>query len=115
MVHGYDAHAHFTSDWGRRGRTIIPKILVKAAPAVIRNVRERSLGVRGAHIFNLLPEKLRSTNCGHVDMLFKNHFYIFLSSISDKSTVTGLGRAADSNSLLHHFTTDRLFEFLLFV
>ena len=58
MVHGYDAQ--FTSDWGRRGRTIIPKILVKAAPAVIRNVRERSLGVRGAHIFNLLPEKLRS-------------------------------------------------------
>ena len=50
-----------------------------------------------------------------VDMLFKNHFNIFLSSISDKSTVTGLGRAADSNSLLHHFTTDRLFEFLLFV
>ena len=62
MVHGYDAHSHFTSDWGRRGRTIIPKSLVRAAPAVIRNARKRSLWVKGPHIFNLLLEKLRSNN-----------------------------------------------------
>ena len=60
MVHGYDAQ--FTSDWGRRGRTIIPKTLVRVAPAVIRIARERSLGDRGNHIFNLLPEKVRSNN-----------------------------------------------------
>ena len=85
MVHGYDAQ--FTSDWGRRGRTIIPKTLVRAAPAVIRNARKRSLWVRGAHIFN---------SC-HVD-LFKNHLDIFSYSIPDQ--LTGLGRAADSNGLL---------------
>ena len=81
-------------------RTIIPKTVVRAAPSVVRNARERSLGVRGAHIFNLLPENLRSTNTNHVD-LFKNHLDVFLSSIPDQPTVTGLGRAAESNSLLH--------------
>ena len=74
MVLGYDAQ--FTSDWGRRGRTIIPKTVVRAAPAVIRKAREGSLGVRGAQIFNLLPENLRSINTGCVD-LFKNHLHIF--------------------------------------
>ena len=98
MVLGYDAQ--FTSDWGRRGRTIIPKTVVRAAPAVIRKAREGSLGVRGAQIFNLLPENLRSINTGHV-YLFKNHLDIFLESIPDQPTMTGLGRAADSNSLLH--------------
>ena len=79
---------------------IIPKTVVRAAPAVIRKAREGSLGVRGAQIFNLLPENLRSINTGHVD-LFKNHLDIFLESIPDQPTMTGLGRAADSNSLLH--------------
>ena len=55
MVHEYDAQ--FPSDWGRRGRTIIPKTLFKAAPAVIRNARERSLGVRRAHIFTRKAEE----------------------------------------------------------
>jgi hypothetical protein len=36
----------------------------------------------------------------HVD-LFKNHLDVFLSSIPDQPKVTGLGRAAESNSLLH--------------
>ena len=98
MVSGYNIE--FTSGMGRRGRTIIPKTVVRAAPSVVRNARERSLGVRGAHIFNLLPENLRSTNTNHVD-LFKNHLDVFLSSIPDQPTVTGLGRAAESNSLLH--------------
>ena len=98
MVSGYDLE--FTSGMGRRGRTIIAKTVVRAAPSVVRNARERSLGVRGANIFNLLPEQLRSINTNHVD-LFKNHLDVFLSTIPDQPTVTGLGRAAESNSLLH--------------
>jgi hypothetical protein len=62
--------------------------------------RERSLGVRWAQLFNLLPENIRSMNTDHVDF-FKNHLDVFLSSIPDQPTVTGLGRAAESNSLLH--------------
>ena len=36
----------------------------------------------------------------HVDY-FKNHLDVFLSSIPGQPTVTGLGRAAKSSSLLH--------------
>ena len=99
MVSGYDLQ--FTSELGsRRGRTIIPKPVVRAAPSIVRNAREGSLGVRGARLFNLLPENIRSLNTDHVD-LFKNHLDVFLSSIPDQPTVTGLGRSAESNSLLH--------------
>jgi hypothetical protein len=74
--------------------------VVRAAPAVVKNARERSLGVRGAQLFNLLPESIRSIDTDHVDF-FKNHLDVFLSSIPDQPTVTGLARAADSNSFLH--------------
>ena len=43
MVSGYDLQ--FTSGMGRRGRVIIPKAVVRAAPSAVRNARERSLGV----------------------------------------------------------------------
>ena len=98
MVSGYNID--FTHTMGRRGRSIIPKAVVRAAPSAVRNARERSLGVRGARIFNLLPEQIRSMNTDHIDM-FKNHLDVFLSSIPDQPTITGLGRAAESNSLLH--------------
>ena len=96
MVSGYDIQ--FSSD-GRRGRSVIPNTVVRAAPTVVRNARERTLGVRGARMFNLLPEKLRSMNSDHVEV-FKNHLDVFLTSIPDQPTMTGLGRSADSNSLL---------------
>ena len=98
MVSGYDIS--FVLGLGRRGRVAIPKTVVRAAPAVVRNARERSLGVRGAQLFNLLPENIRSMNTDHVDF-FKNHLDVFLSSIPDQPTVIGLGRAAESTSLLH--------------
>ena len=96
MVSGYDIK--FSSD-GRRGRSVIPNTVVKAAPSVVKNARERTLGVRGARMFNLLPEKLRSMNSDHIEV-FKNHLDVFLSSIPDQPTMTGLGRSADTNSLL---------------
>ena len=91
MVSGYDLQ--FTSGMGRRGRVIIPKAVVRAAPSAVRNARERSLGVRGAQIFNLLPENIRSMNTDHVDF-FKNHLDVFLSSIPDQS-------GKESKCLLH--------------
>ena len=98
MVSGYDVT--FTSGHGRRGRTAIPKTVLRTAPLCVRKAREQSLGVKGVKIFNLLPDKLRSMNSEHIDY-FKNHLDVFLSSIPDEPTMTGLGRAADSNSLLH--------------
>ena len=97
MVSGYDVN--FTSLGTRRGRMIIPNTIVKTAAAPVRKAREQSLGVRGAPIFNLLPENLRSMNTDHVDT-FKNHLDTFLLSVPEQSTMTGLGRAALNNSLL---------------
>ena len=98
MVSGYEVN--FTSLGNRRGRTIVPNPIVRSAPAIVRNAREQSLGVRGAQLFNLLPETIRSMNTEHVDT-FKNHLDVFLASVPDQPTVTGLGRAALTNSLLH--------------
>ena len=100
MVSGYSMDFSYM---GRRGRYAVPKQVVRAAPSVVRNARERSLGVRGANLFNLLPEQLRSMNTDHID-LFKNHLDVFLSSIPDQPTMTGLGRGAESNSLLHQLS-----------
>ena len=56
--------------------------------------------MRGASIFNLLPENLRGMNSEHVD-LFKNQLDVFLGSIPEQPTVTGLVRGAETNSLIH--------------
>ena len=98
MVSGYDIK--FTSGGKRRGRLIIPNPVNMRAPVNVRNARERSLGVRGAQIFNLLPESIRTINTGHVEY-FKNHLDVFLAAIPDQPTMTGLGRAAETNSLIH--------------
>ena len=74
-----------------RGRTIIPKTVVKAAPAVVRNTREGSLGFRRARLFNLLPEQIMSLNTDH-GHYFKNHLDVFLATIPDQPTETGLGK-----------------------
>ena len=78
---------------------VIPKQVVRNCPAAVRRARENSLAVKGALMFNLLPENLRTMNTEHIDT-FKNHLDVFLSSIPDQPTMTGLGRAADTNSLL---------------
>ena len=44
LVSGYDVT--FTSE-GRRGRVIVPKTVVRSSPAMVRNSKEQSLGVRG--------------------------------------------------------------------
>ena len=98
LVFGYDVN--FTSEGLRRGRIIIPNVVNRRAPKMVQNARERSLGVRGALLFNLLPDNIRTMNTEHVDF-FKNHLDVFLSTIPDQPTMTGLGRAAETNSLIH--------------
>ena len=78
---------------------VIPNDIPRAAPTKVKQARERSLGVHGAHLFNLLPVNLRNENSGDF-AIFKNHLDIFLSRIPDQPTTQGLARAAVSNSLL---------------
>ena len=84
---------NFTSGGTHRGRMIIPNPVEKASPSVVKKAKKIS-GGRGAQIFNLLPETVRTLNTDHVD-LFKNHLDV------NDPTMTGLGRADDSNSLLY--------------
>ena len=77
----------------------MPNSVPHSAPSMVKRARERSLGVHGAHIFNLMPKKLRNENSGDFE-LFKNHLDIFLAMIPDQPTTAGLARAASSNSLL---------------
>ena len=98
LASGYGVN--FTSEGLRRGRIIIPNVVNRGAPKMVQNARERSLGVRGALLFNLLPDNLRTMNTGHIDF-FKNHLDVFLSTIPDQPTMTGQGRAAEMNSLIH--------------
>ena len=98
LVSGYNVE--FTFEGTRRGTLGVPKNVPKNCPAAVRRARENSLAVKGVKIFNLLPESIRTIRSQHVDY-FKNHLDIYLSSIPDQPTISGLGRAAQSNSLLH--------------
>ena len=96
LVEGYS----FKCQWSdRRGRLAIPTNIPSSAPTKVKQARERSLGVHGARLFNLLPVNLRNENSGEFP-LFKNHLDIFLYLVPDQPTTPGLVRAATSNSLL---------------
>ena len=82
----------------RRGLYAVPPPLARGAPATVRRARERSLSVRGARIFTLLPASLHN-EAGDFDLI-KNHLDIFLSGVSDQPSMPGLARAAATNSLL---------------
>ena len=98
LVKGYSVE--FTSDKGRRGRVALPHSVVQSSPAMVRRARECTLGVKGTKMFNLLPASIRNINSSNVDV-FKQSLDEFLSRVPDQPTAAGLGRAAESNCLLH--------------
>ena len=97
LVSGYDII--FTSMFSRTGRKAEPSPIGKG-PACLRKAREGSFRIKGVALFNSLPASLRNSDHGDIDM-FKNHLDHYLSTIPDQPYVTGLVRAAQSNSLLH--------------
>ena len=56
--------------------------------------------IKGCHLFNLLSAVLRNANNGDI-LMFKNNLDHYLSSVPDQPTISGLSRAAKTNSLLH--------------
>ena len=96
LISGYELQWQWSD---RRGRLAVPKRIPRDAPSRVKKARERSLGVHGAQLFNLLPKSLRNENSGDFE-LFKNHLDIFLAMVPDQPTTAGLARAALSNSLL---------------
>ena len=96
-VEGYDIK-FVSSD--RRGRYAVPKTVCRSAPSSVRRAREGSLGVRGAMLFNLLPANVRDSNVTTVEA-FKVLLDTYLQTVPDQPTVSGLIRAAETNSLIH--------------
>ena len=97
LVHGYDLS--FT-DCARKGRLATPKQILRSAPAPIRRAIEASLAVKGCRLFNLLPTSIRNMKATSVDQ-FKLALDNFLCNVPDQPTMDGLGRAVETNSLLH--------------
>ena len=95
LITGYDVRWQWND---KRGRLAIPNRIAHDVPSKVEKARDRSLGVHGAHLFNLLPRKLRNEDSGDFE-LFKNHLHIFLAMVPDQPTTTGMARAALSNSL----------------
>ena len=71
-----------------------------SSSSLVRKAREASIGVKGVKIFNLLPAYIRNINSTDVNV-FKKNLDSFLSDVADQPTIAGLGRAAETNSLIH--------------
>ena len=71
-----------------------------SSSSLLRKARECSIGVKGPKIYNLLPVEIRNIDAENVDS-FKKNLDAFLGQVPDQPTVPGLGRAAETNSLLH--------------
>ena len=83
----------------RRGLFVEIPSLEKQCPAAVTNAIEASLKVRGARLFNLMPQYLRDMKDVSVDT-FKANLDTWLASIPDQPTIPGRQRAAQSNSLI---------------
>ena len=98
LVNGYSIE--FSSVYGRRGRTVVPRQIIPSSSSLVKKAREASIGVKGAKIFNLLPAYIRNINSTDVNV-FKTNLDSFLSDVADQPTIAGQGRAAETNSLIH--------------
>ena len=86
---------------GRRSRLCVVKNFNRYAPTKVRQAVESSMGVRGARIFNLLPQHLRNMGGEGIRVdEFKKELDIFLKFIPDQPTTPGQGRPAKTHSLI---------------
>ena len=85
----------------RTGRWAVPDPFPgREVPANVRRAKESCLRIKGVQLFNLLPKVLRDAN--HRDILmWKNNLDHYLNLVPDQPTVSGLVRAAITNSLIH--------------
>ena len=79
----------------------VPKIATNLC-SFIKNLRQNSFNCVGPTLYNLLPSDLRNIyTCQNIVFVFKQHLDKFLSTVPDQPTISGLSRAAKSNSLVH--------------
>ena len=85
----------------RNSRTSIIPPLKRDATQRIQSLRESTISVHGARLFNCLPRCLRDLSGKSVDV-FKRNLDNFLRLVPDEPLVPGYTamRSSDSNSLL---------------
>ena len=91
----------------RFGRKCVIPPIPKQATTGVQSLREGSLCVNGARLFNMLPLEIR--NLSNVDLpVFKSKLDEFLATIADEPLSPGYtdARQAESNSLLHMVLQD---------
>ena len=97
LVDGYKLE--FANEGTRRGRECVVADIVRSSPVSVRRAREKSISVKGARMFNMLPPYLRNISSDKVHH-FKSKLDAFLKEVADEPTSPDEGRIADSNCLL---------------
>ena len=91
--------------WSPNDRLVIPHRVNWHSAAPIRRAKEASMAVKGANIFNLLPKDIRNLKVNNSNnnkvLEFKVKLNLYLSKVPNQPTISGLNRAAETNSLLH--------------
>ena len=96
LVQGYSC-PFYTSP--RRGRLAHVHPYRNQSPASVKKARESSLKVKGANLFNIIPQHLRDMTAVSQDQ-FKSSLDAWLKTIPDQPTIPSRQRPACSNSLL---------------
>ena len=95
-----------TIDSGRRGKLCIIPPVKTSASARLKTITDSSFVVKGAHLFNVLPIKLRNHN-GSSDS-FKAALDNFLIKVRDQPCIPGYHQPATSNSLINQVAQMKL-------
>ena len=85
LVQGY-SRAFYTSP--RRGRLVHVHPYKSQSPACVKRARESSQKVKGAYLFNIIPQHLRAMTAISQDQ-FKLSLDSWLKTIPDQPTIPG--------------------------
>ena len=100
-LNGLVPNIGFTVKWNdRTGPKIEVPLVKKGSGIVTQKMKERRLMVQGPKLFNVLPLEVRRDFQNISIDSFKHKLDDFLHCIPDQPTVSGLSRAAPSNSLI---------------
>ena len=84
----------------RTGPRIKVPLMGLSSGIVTPKMKDRSLSVQGAKLFNILPRELRTEFDKLTPLTFKKRLDEFLKNVPDQPTIAGLSRIAESNSII---------------
>ena len=84
-------------DRGRKGLCSVVSGINRRSPAVVQSLLEQSLSIKGARLFNTLPNELREHE-GSLEA-FKRKLDLYLKTIPDRPYLPHYSLSVPSNSL----------------